>query len=133
MDKPLENSDLPPVVSKALASKPGCALQVAHSSRQTVNIIGGSDRGTEEQRRSYYIACPATASSPPSRELVYVEARERTLPPGMGLAVSLPGDLFGDGGGLLRSMRELLRSTRSEPEPPRDRKGPPGEGGGVRV
>ena len=33
----------------------------------------------------------------------------------------------------VRSMRELLRSTRSEPEPPRDRKGPPGEGGGVRV
>ena len=127
MDKP-DTSDLPPVVAKALAaSRPGCALQVAHSSRQTVNIVGGSDRGTEEQRRSYFIACPATATAPPSRELVYVEARERTLPPGTGFAAGFTGDM-------LASMRTLLRSaTRGEPEPPQGgRKGPPGEGG-VRV
>lgn len=125
------NDDLPPVVQKALTARPGCSVQVAHASARKISFINGATSGTEEQRRSYYIACPASASSPPSRELVYVETRERTLPPGAGVI----GGIFGEagearGGGVLGVLRDALRAARGEPP---ERKGPPSEGGGVRV
>jgi hypothetical protein len=113
--------EVPAIVSKALSARPGCALQVAHAhARRVVN-----GEGQEQQRRSYYIACPATATAPPSRELVYVETRERTLPPGAGLFE----EVFDRG--IFGALREALRDVRGEP--PAGRKGPPPGESGVRV
>jgi hypothetical protein len=127
MAKPAEsNEELPAPVEKALAARPGCSLLVAHALSRT---FATGSAGREEQKRSYYVACPATATARPSRELVYVETRERTLAPPMGgVFDGVLGDV--DDGGILGAVAAAVRAVRGAPQPP-ERK-PPGEGG-VRV